>query len=929
MADVIKSFQVLLSYTVNKQSAAQFAESIEKTSHLVRNFAVGVVGFMASVEESVRRTAVHFENLFYLSQQTGVAVQQLQAVEFAFGQIGLSAKDADTAISSLQSSLLDRPGLRNLAGAFTGATTPKEILDRFRDQYAEVLKMGGQAQVFAEAQLRRRMRRFGIDPDMERQRALNRDQEIEWSKKAEEIYHAFGLNSELAAKQSVSVMNDWRLVWEEVKTGFNVLSIHTMPLLDKLFKDFAHWLAGPGAEHVKRWTKILDDWINDPETIPKIEKFFSDIGTALGNVATEIEKAFTKENIEKFNKALDQLDKILVFVGNHVEWIIGLFVAGLGIKAVAAVVKLYENMKKIAMLGGGMGAGGPGGGAAAKPGSAASFKPGGRTNIGGWLAFLPWLAAAYEVANADAEDFDPNSAKNKKKQADIQKSLDETTGGWFSKIFGAPGRAHDAIRNWFSPDRPHSYGGSPIPGIGAEGDLNLLLQGFQHWWSGSEAFHPYVMVVPAFWERLIEAIRDALNLKADGTPRDKRGGSDNTGAASSAGTPPSQSGTAAPPASGGGPIQGEGTTWYTGSAPAHFAEGHDQGWQKGGFNFAGIRAPSRMGGFRTYASEFAGVADAARLLMSSTYAGGGIDTMRGIIQKWAPLFENPSQPQMMRRAQAALGDIDKHLNLQDPAILAKVLDVMQQNEFGGRRNVSPEKLQEYATRYLGGEQPGGGMGPKPGAPVVAGDQPGGPLAGGPGTGRVRWDPGRVDMSKVRPALAETLKAASAFMPEGYSIVATAGQGGPAQGHSPGSQHISGNAMDVKILYNGQPIPNRGADVTGMYTRLAHEWYQQVLKLHPELASKAAWGGEFGTSRANRYEPDLMHFDFGGRAHRAYIRQAAWMYADKPGTTTNNQVVTVNVNGTAHPDDVARHVVRHIHERRQAQITGRNARTAIG
>ena len=63
-----------------------------------------------------------------------------------------------------------------------------------------------------------------------------------------------------------------------------------------------------------------------------------------------------------------------------------------------------------------------------------------------------------------------------------------------------------------------------------------------------------------------------------------------------------------------------------------------------------------------------------------------------------------------------------------------------------------------------------------------------------------------------------------------------------RGHSPGSQHhIPGKgAIEVQIWEpNGEKIPNKGKDNTGLYTLLGHGAYAEMLARHPELKGKLA------------------------------------------------------------------------------------------
>jgi hypothetical protein len=165
--------------------------------------------------------------------------------------------------------------------------------------------------------------------------------------------------------------------------------------------------------------------------------------------------------------------------------------------------------------------------------------------------------------------------------------------------------------------------------------------------------------------------------------------------------------------------------------------------------------------------------------------------------------------------------------------------------------------------------PGAAPTATPGTPPVAapGAPPAAPTAApgaGPGGGNGdRVLPGR-NLKGTDPRLAEIVSAAARGLPPGYKIQATSGMRDPS---APGF-HPHGKATDWQIIGpDGKPISNRGEDTTGLYTQLARNAYGYQEKHYPELTGKFQWGGQFGTSRRNPNEPDLMHFDIGGRRGR--------------------------------------------------------------
>ena len=130
---------------------------------------------------------------------------------------------------------------------------------------------------------------------------------------------------------------------------------------------------------------------------------------------------------------------------------------------------------------------------------------------------------------------------------------------------------------------------------------------------------------------------------------------------------------------------------------------------------------------------------------------------------------------------------------------------------------------------------------------------------------------RASEKGVDPRLAEIVTQGANALPPGYKVRLNSG----ARSASAPGFHPHGKATDWEIVApDGTVVPNRGDDKSGLYTQLARGAYGYQEQAHPELTGKFQWGGQFGTSSKNPNEPDLMHFDIGGRRGRisSYSRE---------------------------------------------------------
>jgi hypothetical protein len=140
-------------------------------------------------------------------------------------------------------------------------------------------------------------------------------------------------------------------------------------------------------------------------------------------------------------------------------------------------------------------------------------------------------------------------------------------------------------------------------------------------------------------------------------------------------------------------------------------------------------------------------------------------------------------------------------------------------------------------------------------------------------------PGRnPNLTRVDPRLIQAVKLGSAYLPAGYRVQINEGYN--PNGHAPGSQHhnAGSGALDVQIVdAQGNVIPNRGADASGLYTQLAKGSYTAAQGLG--VGDRFAWGGRFATVPGGS-TPDLMHFDLGGDRGR-FLQPLAKLFGVSP------------------------------------------------
>lgn len=324
MADPIKEFLVSLGFKLDQAGLARFTGALQGTHKVVRDFAVGITAMAAAAEEAIRRTARQYENLFYLSQQTGVAVRDLQQAQFAFSQIGLSAGDATNAISSLATAFKDSPGLRGLAqGLVPGAKDANETVEGLALQYRKLMDQFGESGPRLEVAavgLRRMIEALHLDPNVIEQQGRNWKEHVLAIEQARKSYFAFGIDSKKASDEAAVVTRGFNRIWLDVRLGFETFLIRTFPSVNRVLTQFADWMENEGAKKIKKWADEFDVWLNKEETIKNIKELL----TAIGDIFTTITD---NSSLDDFNKGianiaegLRNLNDYLVTIKEWMEW---------------------------------------------------------------------------------------------------------------------------------------------------------------------------------------------------------------------------------------------------------------------------------------------------------------------------------------------------------------------------------------------------------------------------------------------------------------------------------------------------------------------------------------------------------------------------------------------------------------------------------
>lgn len=288
--DIIREWLIGLGFSIDAASERRFkdfiggatknVEGLGKTLEIMGGVVAAAVGVtVAGVEE----IADSFEKLYYSSQRTGDSVENLNALRFAAGQIGLTADQASAAIERFSTTLQTQPGLKAfLAGMGVGGKNATEIFNSFIAKMREIYV----SSPFGPGIVESIGQKFGLDYQSLLMYMKGLDKLKAAEDRQRDALRDLGVDADQVARQSVDLNNAWRDLWQ---TSKNLTTAALAPLIPML-TDAVEWM--------ERAEKASADWARSNLTL-----------SAAGNV---LEKIFGPRDSwdTEFKALITNLEKI-------------------------------------------------------------------------------------------------------------------------------------------------------------------------------------------------------------------------------------------------------------------------------------------------------------------------------------------------------------------------------------------------------------------------------------------------------------------------------------------------------------------------------------------------------------------------------------------------------------------------------------------
>lgn len=255
--EVIKEFLAKLGFYVEPVSARRFIDVLSNTSKLAAKTGGAIVAVAAAAEAMVQVFARGMEKMYYSSKRNDATVENLQAIRFAFKQIGLDADQAMGIIETFSSNIRTQPGFTALLNNLGVQTDGRDRIEILRDTVKQLSKM----EHFVGAMFAQRL---GIPEDVFLQWKQNMPAFDAAMEKYLELQRKSGIGAKQAAEDSKEYMNALREIWERVTLLTASIANRLMPafrqfnaVVNEFLDDLQRWINSGFSTELGEWAGQL------------------------------------------------------------------------------------------------------------------------------------------------------------------------------------------------------------------------------------------------------------------------------------------------------------------------------------------------------------------------------------------------------------------------------------------------------------------------------------------------------------------------------------------------------------------------------------------------------------------------------------------------------------------------------------------------
>ncbi len=227
-SEVLQEYLVKLGFKVDQGELKKFQDSLGLVGKRVMGVGLAVAGVVAGVEAAAAAFAYSMRKVYFDSQLAQSSVKNLQSLEYAGKQVGISAESMGSAIHSMAQAFRLNPGMKGLVESFGIKVEGRDVSDVMTD-YVRALNQMPEFQATQFAGM------FGMDPDTYHMMREHMGELIAKQQQMKQTYQDLGVDMDKAAKES----KDYADSLDNLKMHFGALETTVLSKTLPAFKTFS------------------------------------------------------------------------------------------------------------------------------------------------------------------------------------------------------------------------------------------------------------------------------------------------------------------------------------------------------------------------------------------------------------------------------------------------------------------------------------------------------------------------------------------------------------------------------------------------------------------------------------------------------------------------------------------------------------------
>ena len=270
-AEVLQEYLVSVGFQADAISSRKFEESLTGVTKKVVSTGFKVAAVVAGVEAATAAFAYNMRKVYFAAELSGTTVKNLQSLEFAGKQIGISAEQMGSAVHSMATALRLNPGKMALLDSLTG------LREEGKDTTQQLLDLVKATEKFPEYIGAQYAAQFGIDSDTYHQMRDHLGELIAKQKEMLDIYRQMGVDPDKAKKTTL----EYATAMDELKMRTEVLAQALLIRFEPAFKSSTN-LIKESLDYWTAWANGTQKVTDTLQQLPLVGKVFQTTDDAKG-----------------------------------------------------------------------------------------------------------------------------------------------------------------------------------------------------------------------------------------------------------------------------------------------------------------------------------------------------------------------------------------------------------------------------------------------------------------------------------------------------------------------------------------------------------------------------------------------------------------------------------------------------------------------